>query len=94
MNEPIETPEPLPTRPEETRLVMRGVKRYLREASGAEARGSRHLPAANDAAAPLYERVSKAIRPSDAETARNPRARSATLRSAVRTAAPARKEAA
>jgi hypothetical protein len=32
MTEPIETPEPLPTRPEETRLVMRGVKRYLREA--------------------------------------------------------------
>ena len=75
-------------------LEDRIVKRYLREASGAEARGSRHLPAANDAAAPLYERVSKAIRPSDAETARNPRARSATLRSAVRTAAPARKEAA
>ncbi|MBR7508366.1 MmcB family DNA repair protein, partial [Mycobacterium tuberculosis] len=25
-------PEPLPTRPEETRLVMRGVKRHLREA--------------------------------------------------------------
>jgi 16S rRNA (cytosine1402-N4)-methyltransferase len=31
----------------------------------------------------------KAVRPSAAEIARNPRARSATLRSAVRTAAPA-----
>ena len=75
-------------------LEDRIVKRYLRDASGAEARGSRHLPAANDMAVPVYDRVSKAIRPSDAETARNPRARSATLRSAVRTAAPARKEAA
>lgn len=75
-------------------LEDRIVKRYLREASGSDARGSRHLPAANDAAEPVFTRVSKAIRPSDAETARNPRARSATLRAALRTATPARKEAA
>lgn len=75
-------------------LEDRIVKRFLREASGAEARGSRHLPAANDTAEPVFARVSKAIRPSDAELARNPRARSATLRAAVRTGAPARKEAA
>ncbi|MDD3799124.1 MAG: 16S rRNA (cytosine(1402)-N(4))-methyltransferase RsmH [Novosphingobium sp.] len=75
-------------------LEDRIVKRFLREASGAEARGSRHLPAANDPAEPVFARVSKAIRPSDAELARNPRARSATLRAAVRTGAPARKEAA
>ena len=37
--------------------------------------------------------LSKAIRPSEAETLRNPRARSATLRAAVRTAAPAREAA-
>ncbi|TXG95589.1 MAG: 16S rRNA (cytosine(1402)-N(4))-methyltransferase RsmH [Rhodocyclaceae bacterium] len=75
-------------------LEDRIVKRYLREASGSVGRGSRHLPAANDAAEPVFARVSKAIRPSDAETARNPRARSATLRAALRTATPARKEAA
>ncbi len=75
-------------------LEDRIVKRYLREASGGQARGSRHLPAANDGAAPVFATVGKAIRPSDAETARNPRARSATLRAAIRTSAPARKEAA
>ena len=75
-------------------LEDRIVKRYLREASGGQARGSRHLPAANDGAAPVFSTVGKAVRPSDAETARNPRARSATLRAAIRTSAPARKEAA
>ncbi|QZP07965.1 16S rRNA (cytosine(1402)-N(4))-methyltransferase RsmH [Caenibius sp. WL] len=75
-------------------LEDRIVKRYLREASGGQARGSRHLPAANDGAAPVFATVGKAVRPSDAETARNPRARSATLRAAIRTSAPARKEAA
>lgn len=75
-------------------LEDRIVKRYLREASGGQARGSRHLPAANDGAAPVFATVGKVIRPSDAETARNPRARSATLRAAIRTSAPARKEAA
>ncbi len=76
-------------------LEDRIVKRFLRDASGAQARGSRHLPAANDGGAePVFTAVGKAVRPSDAETARNPRARSATLRAAVRTAAPARKEAA
>ncbi|OCC25205.1 16S rRNA (cytosine(1402)-N(4))-methyltransferase [Croceicoccus estronivorus] len=75
-------------------LEDRIVKRFLREASRTEPRGSRHLPAANDTAEPVFAKVGKAIRPSDEETARNPRARSATLRAAVRTAAPARKEAA
>jgi 16S rRNA (cytosine1402-N4)-methyltransferase len=40
-----------------------------------------------------FARVSKGIRASEAELARNPRARSATLRHAVRTAAPAREAA-
>jgi 16S rRNA (cytosine1402-N4)-methyltransferase len=41
-------------------------------------------------AAPVFEKPSAAIRAGAAEEARNPRARSATLRWAVRTAAPAR----
>ncbi|MFA9201902.1 MAG: 16S rRNA (cytosine(1402)-N(4))-methyltransferase RsmH [Cypionkella sp.] len=72
-------------------LEDRIVKRFLREAS-ASAAGSRHLPAA-DARPPAFVRVSKAVRPSEAEIARNPRARSATLRHAVRGAAPARRAA-
>ena len=36
---------------------------------------------------PTFAQVSKAIRPSEAEIARNPRARSSTLRYARRTAA-------
>jgi 16S rRNA (cytosine1402-N4)-methyltransferase len=73
-------------------LEDRIVKRFLRNAAGAAARASRHLPDAPAAAAPTFERLAKAIRPSDAETRRNPRARSATLRAAVRTAAPARND--
>lgn len=72
-------------------LEDRIVKRFLREAS-AKTGGSRHLPLTESAPA-LFTRVSKGIRPSDTETARNPRARSATLRHAVRTAAPAREAA-
>jgi len=71
-------------------LEDRIVKRFLREATGANTGTSRHLPTAAPASAAVFARLSKAIRPSDAETARNPRARSATLRAAVRTAAPAR----
>ena len=74
-------------------LEDRIVKRFLREAAGAVARASRHLPDSPGAAAPTFEQLSKAIRPSEAETLRNPRARSATLRAAVRTAAPVREAA-
>lgn len=71
-------------------LEDRIVKQFLRDASGAVANTSRHLPAAAPANAPTFSAVSKAIRPSEAELLRNPRARSATLRAATRTAAPAR----
>lgn len=71
-------------------LEDRIVKRFLREAAGANARASRHLPDAPPATAPVFEALSKGIRPSETEIRRNPRARSATLRAAVRTAAPAR----
>lgn len=70
-------------------LEDRMVKRFLRERSGAMPGGSRHLPAQVQAKAPSFEMVGKAIRASEAELARNPRARSATLRAARRTAAPA-----
>lgn len=69
-------------------LEDRIVKRFLRDASAVTG-GSRHLPQASGAPA-SFARVSKGIRPGEAELARNPRARSATLRHAVRTAAPAR----
>jgi 16S rRNA (cytosine1402-N4)-methyltransferase len=71
-------------------LEDRIVKQFLRDASGAVANTSRHMPAAASAFAPTFDHVAKAVRPSDAETARNPRARSATLRAASRTQAPAR----
>ncbi|WP_128892042.1 16S rRNA (cytosine(1402)-N(4))-methyltransferase RsmH [Erythrobacter sp. HKB08] len=72
-------------------LEDRIVKRYLREASQTGG-GSRHLPQV-DTAEPIYRKVSKAIRPGEAELARNPRARSSTLRHAIRTGTPAREAA-
>ena len=70
-------------------LEDRAVKTFLRERSGGTPAGSRHLPPAQSQHAPSFARPAKAVRPSEAETRRNPRARSATLRAAVRTAAPA-----
>ncbi|MEG3144813.1 16S rRNA (cytosine(1402)-N(4))-methyltransferase RsmH [Sphingomonas sp. RT2P30] len=70
-------------------LEDRMVKRFLRERSGGTPAGSRHLPDVVALAAPSFEQVGKAVRAGDAEVARNPRARSATLRTARRTAAPA-----
>ena len=67
-------------------LEDRMVKQFLRAASGA-ASTSRHLP---EAVAPeaSFTALTKAIRPSAAEVARNPRSRSATLRAATRTHTP------
>ena len=71
-------------------LEDRIVKQFLRRRSGAEAAGSRHVPmVGSDGPAPTFDKADKAVRPSDAELARNPRSRSATLRSATRTHAPA-----
>lgn len=70
-------------------LEDRMVKLFLRERSGNTPAGSRHAPEVKAARAPTFEAVAKPVRASDAEVARNPRARSATLRSARRTAAPA-----
>ncbi|WP_288935258.1 16S rRNA (cytosine(1402)-N(4))-methyltransferase RsmH [uncultured Sphingomonas sp.] len=70
-------------------LEDRLVKRFLRERSGNVPGGSRHLPQAASGKAPTFANVGKAIRAGEAELARNPRARSATLRVATRTDAPA-----
>lgn len=71
-------------------LEDRIVKRFLRDASGSKQATSRHLPQMPEGEAPRFENVSKAIRPGEAELAANPRARSATLRAAMRTSAAAR----
>ncbi len=71
-------------------LEDRIVKRFLKRRSGALGAGSRHHPPTHpDAPAPTFSSLAKAVRASDAEIARNPRARSATLRAGVRSAAPA-----
>jgi 16S rRNA (cytosine1402-N4)-methyltransferase len=70
-------------------LEDRIVKRFLQERSTV-ARGSRHAPIA-ESAPPTFELLSRhAVEPGDAEIARNPRARSARLRAAIRTGASAR----
>ncbi len=69
-------------------LEDRLVKNFMRTRSGSEPAGSRHLPMRADGPKPTFERVAKPVRASVAEITRNPRARSATLRSAQRTAAP------
>lgn len=71
-------------------LEDRLVKTFLTARAGAEASGSRHAPPVRTGPAPSFEIAArKAIAPGAAETAANPRARSAKLRVAVRTAAPA-----
>ena len=73
-------------------LEDRIVKRFFRQRSGGTPAGSRHRPAIVDPNEPTFERVAKPVGPSERELAANPRARSARLRSAVRTSAPPRKE--
>jgi 16S rRNA (cytosine1402-N4)-methyltransferase len=75
-------------------LEDRIVKHFLRSGSGAGRAISRHLPGEIAGPAPSFTQVSKGIRPTEAEIARNPRARSSTLRHAIRTGAPARNMAA
>jgi len=71
-------------------LEDRAVKTFLRKRSGGEDRGSRHLPQPGAGRpAPTFKMiVRRAMRPSAAEIAENPRARSARLRAAERIAAP------
>lgn len=67
-------------------LEDRIVKRFLRERGGAMPAGSRHRPVMVQGPAPSFGNIAKAVRPSDEEVTINPRARSATLRAAIRTA--------
>jgi 16S rRNA (cytosine1402-N4)-methyltransferase len=71
-------------------LEDRRVKNFLRRRSADAPRGSRHEPdpsgSPQPSFCPLHRRP---VRPSAAEIAHNPRARSARLRAAERTAAPA-----
>lgn len=71
-------------------LEDRIVKRFLRDASGPARSTSRHLPQVDAGEGAAFRDIAKAVRPSEAELAANPRSRSATLRSATRTALPPR----
>ena len=70
-------------------LEDRIVKRFMKERSGSTAAGSRHRPLAAAGPVPSFDDIAKPVSASDDELARNPRSRSARLRSAVRTSAPA-----
>jgi 16S rRNA (cytosine1402-N4)-methyltransferase len=68
----------------------RMVKQFLTARAGATGRGSRHTPDLPQSRAPSFTLEGKrATAPKDAEVAANPRSRSASLRWAVRTDAPA-----
>lgn len=77
-------------------LEDRRVKAFLRPRSDRAPRGSRHAPEGpGGGRAPSFRLLARgAVKPGAAETARNPRARSARLRAAERTDAPIWKEAA
>ena len=73
-------------------LEDRIVKNFFKTRSGDIPAPSRHVPMAahSDHPAPTFRLVSrKAIDPTDAEIRQNPRSRSAKLRYAIRTSAPA-----
>ncbi len=70
-------------------LEDRIVKRFLRERSGSLPSGSRHLPEVAAKHAPSFDQVGRPVKADAEEIARNPRARSATLRTARRTGAAA-----
>lgn len=76
-------------------LEDRIVKGFFAERAGRLPSGSRHLPPTEKGPAPSFDLLFKNARAaSDAETAANPRARSAKLRAGVRTDAPAWRRAA
>lgn len=71
-------------------LEDRLVKTFLKTRSGDQGGTSRHMPMAPQGPAPTFTLLNrKAIAPGDAEQTANPRARSAKLRAAIRTTAPA-----
>ena len=71
-------------------LEDRIVKAFLNDRAGRQGEGSRHAPPRVQGPAPSFTLIHNgAIPPSDTEIAANPRARSAKLRAAARTGAPA-----
>jgi len=72
-------------------LEDRQVKQFLQQRAGIASKGSRHFPAREEVLpAPSFRLLKRGtVKPSAAEESANPRARSARLRIAVRTAAPA-----
>lgn len=70
-------------------LEDRIVKRFLRDRSK-KASGSRHAPQIHAEPPTFSVLTQRPVEPDDAELSANPRARSARLRAAIRTAAPAR----
>ena len=74
-------------------LEDRLVKQFLKARAMPEEQGSRHLPPKAGGRPPSFRFVNhRPLSPTDKEIAANPRARSARLRSAVRTEAPAWEE--
>jgi 16S rRNA (cytosine1402-N4)-methyltransferase len=71
-------------------LEDRIVKTFLNDRAGRQGEASRHAPPRVEGPAPSFTLISgRAVTPGEAEIAANPRARSAKLRVAARTAAPA-----
>jgi 16S rRNA (cytosine1402-N4)-methyltransferase len=70
-------------------LEDRIVKRFLQERSGQSARPSRHRPDLKSPAPSFMPLSRQPVTPGPREVAQNPRARSAKLRAAIRTEAPA-----
>ncbi len=71
-------------------LEDRKVKHFIRHRSGRAPRASRHLPADRPSPSPSFRALTaRPLRAQPAEIERNPRARSARLRAAERTVAPA-----
>ena len=76
-------------------LEDRIVKAFFTERAGRTAGGSRHLPPAAQGPRPSFNLLFNGARTAEeAETAANPRSRSAKLRAGVRTDAPAWRDAA
>jgi 16S rRNA (cytosine1402-N4)-methyltransferase len=70
-------------------LEDRRVKEFLRQRSDMAPRASRHRPVGAESPPPSFTLLTRrAVKPSAAEIAHNPRARAARLRAAARTAAP------
>lgn len=67
----------------------RMVKRFIQARSGAAGRANRYAPEPEETAARFHQLTRKAVGPDDQELLENPRARSAKLRIAERTDAPA-----